>query len=237
MHGDDRHESGGLAAPHGSRARRCPGAYGARLRARARQLSTLLAWFACAAFAPANAGAQAPAQSIDVNFDYWELDGATGRALVTGVSIAQGELSITAEQGWYREMPQEKLIEWGLQGNVRIRGENALITADTAEFIERNGVLGRFELRGTPARFEDLAPGSAEQAFGEAERLTYDLVADVVSLSGEARIVLGGYAYVGCGLIYDIGAKAARSDSSECERPLQMIRITPSEDPAGQQAP
>ena len=237
MDADDRSESGARAAPPGSPAWQCPGAYGAGLRGRVRALTVLLAWAAAASLAPADAGAQDPAQGIDVNFDYWELDGATGRALVTGVRIAQGELSITAEQGWYREMPQEKLIEWGLQGNVRIRGENALITADTAEFIERNGVLGRFELRGTPARFEDLAPGSAEQAFGEAERLTYDLVADVVSLSGEARIVLGGYAYVGCGLIYDIGAKAARSDSSECERPLQMIRITPSEDPAGQQAP
>jgi lipopolysaccharide export system protein LptA len=235
----DRARSPGDAArPTRPRAAEAPGAVcRRRLRKLVDPLRGLFACAALAAFAAGGAAAQQAENGIDANFEYWEIDGATGRAVFTGAHISQGELSISAQRGWYREAPGEELIEWRLEDAVEIRGEAALITADAAEFVERNGILGRFELRGSPARFEDLSPGAAEQAFGEAERLVYDLAAGVVSLSGEARIVLGAYAYVGCGLIYDIGSKAARSDSSECDRPLQMIRITPSEDNAGRQTP
>src|SRR5690606_26027172 len=108
---------------------------------------------------------------------------------------------------------------------------------DSAQFVARDERLERFELRGTPAKFEDLTRGGPEQAFGEAERLVYDAGEGIVSLNGEARIVLGPYAYVGCDLIYEIAAQAARSGSSECEQRLQMIRTSPSEDAAGRQAP
>lgn len=180
--------------------------------------------------------AESPA--LEVLFKDFSYDGPTGRTEVTEPRISQGELSLAADEGVYLEAEREDgVTEWRLEGSVEIRGPGVLVTGDAAEFITRNDVLQRFTLRGDPARFEDLDPGSAGQAFGEAEEMLYDAVDGVVSLNGEARLVLGPNEYIGCDLVYDINAKTSRSGSSECERPRQMIRIAPSEDAARRQDP
>ena len=177
-------------------------------------------------------------QSFRVLFKDFTYDGPSGRTEVTEPRISQGGMSLAADRGVYTEAQGEDgVTEWRLDGSVEIAAPGVRITGDAAEFITRNDVLERFSLHGDPARFEDLEPGAAGQAFGESEELLYDAVGDVVSLNGEARVVLGPNEYLGCDLIYDIGAKASRSGSAECDRPLQMIRITPSEDAAGRQDP
>jgi len=202
----------------------------------------LLAIAAAAALVPLEIHAQSDdTEGLDVRFLTFDYDGATGRTEFTELRISQGELSIEADKGWSMDSQRAAnggaLTEYRLDGNVTLRGEGVRITGDSAAFIARDETLQRFELRGTPARFEDLTRSEAEQAFGEAERLVYDAGEGIVTLSGEARIVLGPYAYVGCDLIYEIAAQAARSGSSECEQRLQMIRMSPSEDAAGRQAP
>ncbi len=178
-----------------------------------------------------------PAGGIDVYFRDFSYNGATGRTEVTEPSISQGDLSLEAAKGEFQTQRDDGVTQWRLEGEVEIRSPGVRVTGDAADFVARNDLLERFELHGSPARFEDLAPGSAEEVFGEAEQLVYDAVAGVVSLNGEARVVIGANEYLGCDLIYDIVAQASRSGSSECERPMQMIRIAPSEDAAGRQAP
>jgi|GEM_PF-2851499 len=161
-------------------------------------------------------------------------NGATGRMEMTQLSIRQGDLSITADRGSALEVhdgDEEVGIDYRLEGNVRLESAAARITGDVAEFVARNGRLERFVLSGNPARFEDLAAERAGQAFGEAERLSYDAAGGVVSLEGEVRVVVGQNEFRGCDLVYDFGAEEVSSGASECEQPLQIIRMAP--DPNG----
>lgn len=169
-------------------------------------------------------------------------NGATGRLEMLDLTVSQGDLSITAARGSRIDLSERSSesgvdYEWRLEGDVRLRSAAALITADLVEFVTEDELLRRFVLSGDPARFEDLEAGNAEQAFGEAERLVYDAVEGVVSLDGEVRVVVGQNEFRGCDLIYQLDAEEVTSGESECERPLQITRIPPSEDAAGPEAP
>jgi len=118
---------------------------------------------------------------------------------------------------------------------VLLQSAVARITGDVAEFVARNGRLERFVLSGNPARFEDLAAERSGQAFGEAERLVYDAATSVVSLEGEVRVVVGQNEFRGCDLVYEFGAEEVSSGESECEQPLQIIRMAPDANGNGRQ--
>ncbi len=165
-------------------------------------------------------------------------NGATGRLELTQLSITQGDLSITADRGSALEIHEDGAevgVDYRLEGNVRLESAAARITGDVAEFVARSGRLDRFVLSGNPARFEDRAAERSGQAFGEAERLVYDAATGVVSLEGDVRVVVGQNEFRGCDLVYEFGAEEVSSGASECEQPLQIIRMAPDANGNGRQ--
>lgn len=169
----------------------------------------------------------------------FRYNGATGRWEMTDVTLSQGDISVSAARGSAVDVSLDTGggRDYRLEGGVQIRSPEALITADVGEFVTRNERLERFVLSGSPARFEDLAAGNAERAFGEADRLVYDALEGIMSLEGEVRVVVGPNEFRGCDLIYDLNAEEVSSGESECDQPLQIITIAPGENGSGRQGP
>lgn len=165
---------------------------------------------------------------VDIQFDSLVYAGETNRVHVTGLVVSQGDLTIEADEAAANRFDTER-SEWRLDGDVRITVGTVRINGETAEFSLRDDRLERFELRGTPASFEDLEPQTAGHARGSSDRLTYDVSDAVVGLLGDAELSVGRNAVVGCDLLYNVEEETFRSGSSECDRPFQ-IRIVPSED-------
>lgn len=110
---------------------------------------------------------------------------------------------------------------WRFEGEVVIRRGDLLIEADTGTVHQRDGEVERVELEGAPVRWrERLADGTGLD--GEAQRLEYDVIANVLTLRGRTRVRHPQGEFSGDRLVYDVGNEKLLGHGGDDER----VRMT-----------
>jgi lipopolysaccharide transport protein LptA len=149
--------------------------------------------------------------------------------LFRSLQITQGDLGIRADEAVASALDFER-SEWRFTGNVRITVESTTIAADSAELVFEAHALVVAELRGAPARFEDLSETREHPISGSANILSYDNVDRILRMNEGARLSEGSNEMTGCNLIYDLGQEQITSGSSGCDEQVVITIIPPSDD-------
>lgn len=159
------------------------------------------------------------------------LSGALAFAglLAFGAVASDGEapLEISADH-WEADRAKEISI---FKGNVEIRKGSVRIIADEARIRATQGEVRESTIIGSPVRFEQK-PEDAPPISGEAQRIEYDTVNDIVTLTGKAWVRQGEDYFEGESIRYsiDIGKVMATSKESAPER-VKIIFTPRKEEP------
>ncbi len=185
------------------------------------------AWIAAAAIVPASAQDEDLRVSLDAEWS--SFDRQTNTMMFRGLRIAQGDLSIAADEAVASDLDFDR-SEWEFNGNVRIEVDTAVIESNRAEVVFQTHELLVVELRGEPARFQDRNPEREDSIRGGAEVLRYESAGRILRMTGGAWLSEGPNEFKGCDLIYDIDDKKITSGSSECGEPVVITIVPPPDD-------
>ncbi len=176
-----------------------------------------------------NTAAQDDPQPISLDAESSLFDRQTNRVEFRQLTIAQGDMSISADEAVASGLDFEE-GEWRLTGNVTLTLESARIMADSALMTFVDNELQTAELIGDPATLEDLGDPDedpeADPISGGAARLVYDNAAQVMRMLDGAWFASGQTEFRGCDLIYDLEQEQLSSGSSECGENV-VITIVP----------
>jgi lipopolysaccharide transport protein LptA len=179
--------------------------------------------FPSAAWAQSDGGAPAP---ISLDAESSTLDRASNSMSFTKLHIQQGPLSIRADDASASGLDFER-SEWSFRGNVVVRLDAAMLTADSAEFVFQDHVLDSARLRGAPATLEAIDVTRETPIRGGAEELWYDREEGSLRLSGTAWLTEGQNEMRGCDLVYDVGAQRVTVGTSDCGEPVRITILPP----------
>lgn len=158
---------------------------------------------------------------ISLDADSSSFDRKSNTVSFRGLRISQGSLGIEADTAMATGLDFGN-SEWRFSGNVRISIESALIRSDDAELRFVDHQLLAAELRGQPARFEDVAQDTGEPITGYANQFRYDTAQRTIRMTDEAFLSEGPNEISGCDLLYDLGRETITATSSECGEPVRM---------------
>jgi lipopolysaccharide transport protein LptA len=179
--------------------------------------------------APA-AWAAAPAKSEVIALDAQssELDLKSNNMFFRKVRIAQGPMSVTADQG---QATQEALkfenSLWVFRGNVKIAMENGLLTADEAQIDFIKKLLAKASAHGKPAEFEQKIEKTGKLAHGHADTIDYDAAKGLVKLTKNAWLSDGQNEVHGESFVYNVLTQSIVADAAEQGSQRVHIIITP----------
>ncbi|HTV97199.1 MAG TPA: lipopolysaccharide transport periplasmic protein LptA [Steroidobacteraceae bacterium] len=202
------------------RSRKAPNAHRAALLA-------LAAWVSCAQAARAPATTAGP---INLDAASSELDLRTNNVYFRKVRIAQGPMSVTADQG---QATREALggnfdnSLWVFRGNVKITIQGGELTADEAQVDFVNKLLAKAVAHGKPAEFEERIEKTGKIAHGHADNIDYDASKGVVRLTDNAWLSDGQNEVRGQSLKYNVLAQSIIADAAEQNSQRVHIIITP----------
>jgi lipopolysaccharide transport protein LptA len=174
--------------------------------------------------------AAAPAKSEIIALDAQssELDLKSNNMFFRKVRIAQGSMSVTADQG---QATQEALkfenSLWVFRGNVKITMEGGLLTADEAQIDFVKKLLSKAVAHGKPAEFEQKIEKTGKIAHGHADTIDYDAAKGVVKLTTNAWLSDGQNEVHGESLKYNVLAQSIVADAAEQGSQRVHIIITP----------
>jgi lipopolysaccharide transport protein LptA len=175
-----------------------------------------------AALARCALGAEGDSEQLVFESQSWTLDGKTNLIHFVGPKITQGDLGIEAQEAIATGIEFEQQSEWRFTGQVRIKLDGALITADSAVFTFADKRLSRGELSGS-ATFEDTARAEGKSAVrGGANKILYDDRARTLRLSENAWVHKDQYEMQGCDLIYNLNGEGVTSGSPNCPQPFRI---------------
>ena len=174
------------------------------------------------------AGAAEPLP-ISLDAESSSFDRQSNTVVFKRLTITQGDMVIRAAEAVAQGLDFEQ-GEWRFSGQVSVAVENASIEADSATFTFMANTLHSAELVGTPARFVQVVEGSAEPVSGGASTLSYDNVARVMRMLGDAWFQQGPNEFRGCDLIYDLDQGQITSGSSDCGQPIVITILPRTED-------
>jgi lipopolysaccharide transport protein LptA len=198
--------------------RRAPGL---RLAAAVALVLTLVAPAAWAAAAPKS-------QVIALDAQSSELDLKSNNMFFRKVRIAQGNMSVTADQG---QATQEALkfenSLWVFRGNVKITVENGLLTADEAQIDFVKKLLSTAVAYGKPAEFEQKIEKTGKVAHGHADTIDYDAAKGLVKLKKNAWLSDGQNEVHGESFVYNVLTQSIVADAAEQGSQRVHIIITP----------
>ena len=179
--------------------------------------------------APAARGA-APAKSEVIALDAQssELDLKSNNMFFRKVRIAQGAMSVSADQG---QATQEALkfenSLWVFRGNVRITMENGLLTADEAQIDFIKKLLAKAVAHGKPAEFEQKIEKTGKVAHGHADNIDYDAAKGLVKLTKNAWLSDGQNEVHGESFVYNVLSQSIVADAADQGSQRVHIIITP----------
>ena len=179
--------------------------------------------------APA-AWAAAPAKSEVIALDAQssELDLKSNNMFFRKVRIAQGPMSVSADQG---QATQEALkfenSLWVFRGNVKIAMENGLLTADEAQIDFIKKLLAKAVAHGKPAEFEQKIEKTGKLAHGHADTIDYDAAKGLVKLTKNAWLSDGQNEVHGESFVYNVLTQSIVADAAEQGSQRVHIIITP----------
>src|ERR1700722_804063 len=146
---------------------------------------SVLAWTSHAAAASANT-VQEP---IDVPAQYQEIDGKNKTIFLRKVRIAQGNMSLIADQGQVNGTGVENAFDnsvWVFKGAVKVSMDQGVLNSDDARVTFSNKLLTYAVVTGKPATFQQKIPKTGKDAHGHAETIEYDVVNGIIRLTHDA---------------------------------------------------
>ena len=176
----------------------------------------------------ARAAAPAKSEVIALDAQSSELDLKSNNMFFRKVRIAQGPMSVTADQG---QATQEALkfenSLWVFRGNVKITMENGLLTADEAQIDFIKKLLAKAVAYGKPAEFEQKIEKTGKLAHGHADTIDYDAAKGVVKLTKNAWLTDGQNEVHGESFVYNVLTQSIVADAAEQGSQRVHIIITP----------
>jgi lipopolysaccharide transport protein LptA len=190
--------------------------------------STLKALALLALALPASAAfaAKAEQQTILLDAQSAEMDLKTNNLIYRKVRIAQGNMSVTADQAQGTGLDFEN-SHWVFRGNVKITMDQGLLTSDEAEITFAKKLLSNAVVNGKPAAFEQRIAKTGKLAQGRADNIDYDVTKGVVHLSKNAWLSDGEREIQGESLKYNVLAQTIAAEASEQGSQRVHIIITP----------
>jgi lipopolysaccharide transport protein LptA len=181
-----------------------------------------------AAAPAARAAAPAKSEVIALDAQSSELDLKSNNMFFRKVRIAQGPMSVTADQG---QATQEALkfenSLWVFRGNVKITMENGLLTADEAQIDFIKKLLSKAVAYGKPAEFEQRIEKTGKVAHGHADTIDYDAAKGLVKLTKNAWLSDGQNEVHGESFVYNVLTQSVVADAAEQGSQRVHIIITP----------
>ena len=185
-----------------------------------------LALFALALPALQAVAAQPEPQTISLDAQSSELDYKNNNLVFRKVRIAQGNMTVTADQAQATGLDFEN-SHWVFRGNVKITMDQGLLTSDEAEITFVKKLLSTALVNGKPAAFEQRIVKTGKLAQGRAETIDYDVAKGVVHLSKNAWLSDGANEIRGESLKYNVLAQNIVAEAGEQGSQRVHIIITP----------
>jgi lipopolysaccharide transport protein LptA len=188
---------------------------------------SVLAWASHAAAASPKAAQQEP---IDVTAQYQEIDGKNKTIFLRKVRIAQGNMSLIADQGQVNGTGVENAFDdsvWVFKGSVKVTMDQGVLNSDDARVTFANKVLSYAVVTGKPATFQQKIAKSDKMAHGHADTIEYDVTKGIVHLTQDAFLDNGQYEVHGESLKYDVARQVSSAEASEQGSQRVHIIITP----------
>jgi len=189
---------------------------------------------ACAALACAAHACAAPAKSsqepIDVTAQFEEVDAKNKTVFLRKVRIAQGNMTLTADQGQVNGTGVENAFDdsvWVFKGAVKVTLDQGMLSSDEARVTFANKVLSYAVVTGKPATFQQKIAKSDKVAHGHANNIDYDVGKGVIRLTQDAFLDNGQYEVHGESLKYDVAKQVSSAEASEQGSQRVHIIITP----------
>jgi lipopolysaccharide transport protein LptA len=203
-------------------------------------LAITCALLACAAHAFA-APAKASQEPIDVTAQYEEVDGKNKTVFLRKVRIAQGNLTLSADQGQVNGTGVENAFDnsvWVFKGAVKVTMDQGVLNSDEARVTFANKQLSYAVVTGKPATFQQRIPKTDKTAHGHANNIDYDVAKGVIRLTQDAFLDNGQYEVHGESLKYDVAKQVSSAEASEQGSQRVHIIITPPQkSPSGKTPP
>jgi lipopolysaccharide export system protein LptA len=165
-------------------------------------------------------------EPISLDADSSEYDREAGSLKFSNVRIVQGSLSIVADLATADDLDFAD-SSWQFTGNVVVKGLSSRIDADSATLTFSDHRLVQAMARGAPATFERQATEDTRALNGHAGTIDYDLAAQTLTLSGEARLVDGQNEINGETLLYRLGEERLVATSDDTGDQRVRITVTP----------
>ena len=185
----------------------------------------------CAAAALALPASQASAAqknlgAVQIDAQSLDLDYKNNNVLYHKIRIAQGAMSVTADQAQTTGVDVDD-SHWTFRGNVKIAMQDGQISSDEAEIIFANNLLSKAVVNGKPAVFEQRIAKTGKLAQGRADSIDYDVKKGVVHFSKNAWLSDGQNEIRGESLKYNVTAQNIVAEGSEQGSQRVHIIITP----------
>ena len=165
-------------------------------------------------------------QSISLDAQSSELDYKNNNLVFRKVRIAQGNMSVTADQAQATGLDFEN-SRWVFRGNVKIAMDKGLLTSDEADVTFVKKLLSKAVANGNPAAFEQPIEKTGKLARGRADSIDYDVTKGVVHLSKNAWLSDGEREIQGESLKYNVLAQTIVAEAAEQGSQRVHIIITP----------
>jgi lipopolysaccharide transport protein LptA len=155
------------------------------------------------------------------------LDYKNNNMIYHKVRIAQGAMSVAADQAQASGLDFENSSHWVFRGNVKIAMEGGQLISDEADVTFAKKLLAKAIANGNPATFEQRIVKTGKVAHGRAETIDYDVTKGMVHLSKNAWVSDGDREIQGESLTYNVLTQTIRAESAEQGSPRVHIIITP----------
>ena len=164
-------------------------------------------------------------QSILLEAQSFDLDYKNNNMIYHKVRIAQGAMSVAADQAQASGLDFENSSHWVFRGNVKIAMEGGQLISDEADVTFAKKLLAKAIANGNPATFEQRIVKTGKVAHGRADTIDYDVTKGVVHLSKNAWVSDGDRELQGESLTYNVLTQTIRAESAGSQR--VHIIITP----------
>jgi len=178
----------------------------------------------------ATAAAPAKQEVISLDAQSSELDLRNNNVEFRKVRIAQGNMTVSADQGQATRQASGLDFDnsvWMFRGNVKITMDQGQLSADDAQINFVKKLLAKAVANGTPAIFEQRIEKTGKIAHGHANTIDYDAGKGVVRLLKNAWLSDGQNEIRGESLKYNLLAQSIVADAAEQNSQRVHIIITP----------
>ena len=176
------------------------------------------------------AAAPAKQEVISLDAQSSELDLRNNNVEFRKVRIAQGNMTVSADQGQATRQASGLDFDnsvWVFRGNVKITMGQGQLSADDAQINFIRKLLAKAVANGKPAEFEQRIEKTGKIAHGHADTIDYDASKGVVRLLKNAWLSDGQNEIRGESLKYNLLAQSIVAEAAEQNSQRVHIIITP----------